>query len=230
MVPSAVSDELTMPELNLNQLNEQVYDLLKAEIMKGHLRPGQRLSAVSLAQRLGVSATPVRDALQRLSTDGLVEVSPRRGTYVSEFTRQNVRETFHTRRIIECAAAAEAATAPEANLQRMQEIVDQFHALRQDDVFADYSAYIALDAEFHRCIVGLLQSQQLSEFYDKLRWSEQLVRGLSQSNYQRAQATVAEHAAVLAALKQRDPGRAREAILNHLQNSEADLLRRMPPE
>ncbi len=227
MVESS-GDELAIPELNLNQLHEQVYALLKAEIMKGTLRPGQRLSAGGLARRLGVSATPVREALQRLSIDGLVEVSPRRGTFVSEFTRQNVQETFHTRRIIECAAAAEVGSVSEEILQRMRAIVRRFSALRQGETFVDYREYIAADSEFHRCIVDLLQSRQLSEFYDKLRWSEQLIRGLSRSNYQRAEATVAEHENILHAFEARDAQQARAAILTHLQNSQADLLRRMP--
>jgi DNA-binding GntR family transcriptional regulator len=223
-------DELVVSELKTSQLNEQVYALLKAAIMRGSLRPGQRLSVGGLAKRFGVSATPVREALQRLSIDGLVEVSPRRGTNVSEFTRRNVQETFHTRRIIEGAAAGEVAAVSEETLQHMQAIAQEFRALRQGDAFTDYRQYIAADSEFHHDIVGLLQSSQLSEFYDRLRWAEQLVRGLAQSNYQRAEVTVAEHESILRAFQARDAEEACAAILRHLQNAEADLLRRMPAE
>ena len=226
----AAVDELVVSELKTSQLNEQVYALLKAAIMRGSLRPGQRLSVGGLAKRFGVSATPVREALQRLSIDGLVEVSPRRGTNVSEFTRRNVQETFHTRRIIECAAAAKVASVSEETLQHMRAIAQEFRALRQGDAFSDYRQYIAADSEFHHDIVGLLQSSQLSEFYDRLRWAEQLVRGLAQSNYQRAEVTVAEHESILRAFQARDADDACAAILRHLKNAEADLLRRMPPE
>ena len=226
----AAVDELVVSELKTSQLNEQVYALLKAAIMRGSLRPGQRLSAGGLAKRFGVSATPVREALQRLSLDGLVEVSPRRGTNVSEFTRRNVQETFHTRRIIERAAAAEVASVSEETLQHMRAIAQEFRVLRQGDTFTDYRQYIAADSEFHHHIVGLLQSSHLSEFYDRLRWAEQLVRGLAQSNYQRAEVTVAEHESILHAFQARDAEEACAAILRHLQNAEADLLRRMPAE
>ena len=226
----AAVDELVVSELKTSQLNEQVYALLKAAIMRGSLRPGQRLSVGGLAKRFGVSATPVREALQRLSIDGLVEVSPRRGTNVSEFTRRNVQETYHTRRIIECAAAAEVASVSEETLRHMQAIVEKFRVLRQGDAFTDYRQYIAADSEFHHHIVGLLQSRQLSEFYDRLRWAEQLVRGLAQSSYQRAEVTVAEHESILRAFQARDAEEACAAILRHLQNAEADLLRRMPAE
>ena len=70
----------------------------------------------------------------------------------------------------------------------------------------------------------------MSDFYRQLRWSIQMVRGLSYSAYQRARDTVAEHAAIAEALREKEVSKAKEAILNHLNNAEADLLRRMPAE
>ncbi len=227
MVHGSTSVEAAIPEMVLSQLNEQAYGRLKAEIMTGTLRPGQRLSASALAKRLGVSATPVREALQRLSNDGLVEVSPRRGTSVAEFTPQHVHETFHTRRIIEGAAVADLSQVPEETLERMEALVEQSEALREGDTFRDHQANIALDAEFHQRIVGLLKSRQLEDFFRKLRWPEQVLRGLSRSEYFRAQATVAEHAAICRALRQKDAVAARAAITDHLDRSEADLLARL---
>ncbi len=229
-MPRRVAAQPEVPELSVSQLNEQVYDLLKAEIIRGNLRPRQRLTAAGLASRLGVSATPVRDALQRLSADGLVEVAPRRGTVVSEFTAQNVRETFQARRIIECAAVAQAPHAADSPAACLAKLLEGEAELRRGDSFADYGAHLRLDAEFHRCIVGMLQCHPLSEFHERLRWPEQVLRGLSQSSFQRAEATVAEHRAIYVAIAGRDADRAREAVLAHLDNAEADLLRRLPSE
>ncbi len=229
-MPRRAAAQPAIPGLSVSQLNEQVYDLLKAEIIKGSLRPRQRITAAGLAARLGVSATPVRDALQRLSADGLVEVSPRRGTSVSEFSARNVRETFQARRIVECAAVAEASHAAQSIAERLAGLLEAEAVLRRGDSFADYGAHVRLDADFHRCIVGMLQCRPLSEFHERLRWPEQVLRGLSQSSYHRAEATVAEHRAICAAIAERDVGRAREAVLAHLRNAEADLLRRLPSE
>lgn len=215
-------------ELKLAQLSEQAYDLLKSAIIAGTLHPGQKLSVPGLAKQLGVSATPIRDALRRLNLEGLVDVSPRSGTYVSDFTRSNVQETYRIRRIIECAAAAEAASVSAEAIARLQSIVDAFARLRNGEAFSDYQQYIALDTQFHQTIVGTLASPKLNEFYDRLRWPEQLIKGLARSTYQRAELTVAEHRRIAAAFASRDAAEAAEAIRTHLANAEADLLRRMP--
>ncbi|MCC7355836.1 MAG: GntR family transcriptional regulator [Anaerolineae bacterium] len=219
---------LTADRLNLDQLNDQVYELLRVEILAGNLTSGQSLTATALASRLGISPTPVRDALRRLSTDGRVEVIPRRGTFVAEFTRQKVKEVFQIRCIVECAAVETLAETREDALQQIAEIVHSIDALREGEIFPEYAEFISLDQELHRRIVGLLGNEQLNEFYERLRWPEYVVRGLSQSSYQRAGGTLAEHAAILKALQERDVAQAKTAILTHLNNAEADLLRRMP--
>jgi DNA-binding GntR family transcriptional regulator len=223
-------DALSTVALEVSQLNEQVYDVLRKEILKGNLRPGQRLSIKALAGHLGVSATPVRDAVRRLEGDGLVDIIPRRGTVVSEFKRSNVRQAFQIRHIIESAAAERATEASEDDIQHMQEMVDEISLLRENERFREYTRYIDLDAEFHRCIVGLLENQRISTFYERLRWPIQVIRGLSYSEYQRARQTVAEHAAIARAFQEKDASKARAAIRDHLNNAEADLLRRMPAE
>lgn len=223
-------DLLSMSPLDFNQLNEQVYNLLKAEIVKGNLSPGQRLTVSAVANRLGVSPTPVRDALRRLSTDGLAEMIPRRGTFVSEFSKRSVREIFQIRSIIECASVERLAKASEEIIQHMEDIVERMDSLREGENFPDYASYIALDKEFHQSIVGLLENQRLNELYERLRWPIQVVRGLSYSDYQRAKVTVAEHAAIVQAFQGKNVSKAKAAILDHLNNAEADLLSRMPPE
>jgi DNA-binding GntR family transcriptional regulator len=221
---------LSASSLNFSQLSDQILHVLRQQIIEGKLKPGQRLSIAVLAQQLGVSATPVRDALRRLSADGLVEMIPRRGTFVSEFSRQDIRQVFQVRRILECAAAEASPHAPDRVIERLMAIVDEIGALRDEERFLEYLRYIALDTEFHQQIVDLLDNGQISDFYRQLRWPTQVVRGLSYSAYQRAQDTVAEHAAIAVALKEKEVSKAKEAILTHLNNAEADLLRRMPPE
>jgi DNA-binding GntR family transcriptional regulator len=90
-------EELTTPSLQANSLGKQIYEILKDQIIKGVLKPGERLVVSDLAAHLGVSVTPLRDALRRLSGDGWVEIVPRRGTFVSECTRETVREVFRAR-------------------------------------------------------------------------------------------------------------------------------------
>jgi DNA-binding GntR family transcriptional regulator len=220
-------DSITNLSLTVNQLHEQVYELLKQQILKGTLQPGMRLSLTAIAERLGISETPVRDALQHLNSDGLVEVIPRRGTFVSKVSVQNVRDVFQARRILESAAAERLSDAPAEAIQCLKVIADKMGALRDGERFRDYERYIKLDEEFHQCIIGLLGNQLVSELYEKLRWPVAVVRGLGHSRYQRAQKTVAEHVAIAQAFARRDVEQAKQLIQQHLDAAEADLLRRV---
>jgi DNA-binding GntR family transcriptional regulator len=216
--------------VSLNQLHDQVFELLKRQILKGTLRPGLRLSPNAIAKKLGISETPVRDALQRLSADGLVEVIPRRGTFVSTVSLQDVKDVFQARRMLESSAAECLVDAPAKATHRLEEIAEKMDALRDGERFRDYESYIKLDEEFHQCIIGLLGNRLVSEFHEKLRWPVAVVRCLGYSRYQRAQETVAEHVAIAQAFTARDVEQAKQLIQHHLEAAEADLLQRVELE
>jgi DNA-binding GntR family transcriptional regulator len=224
-------EELTTPSLQANSLGKQIYEILKDQIIKGVLKPGERLVVSDLAAHLGVSVTPLRDALRRLSGDGWVEIVPRRGTFVSECTRETVREVFRARAVVECAAAERVTEAPARLFEEMEETISEMsriHSLGENGRAREYRRYVDWDAEFHRCIVRLLDNQRITEFYEQLRWPAQVVRGLSYANYERAAETIAEHVAILEALKQRDASKAKAVIRDHLDGAEAELLESMP--
>ena len=221
-------DHLSASTLNLSQLNQQVYELLKERILTGAFGPGQRLSISAIARQLDVSVTPVRDALRRLAADGLVTMLPRRGTFVSEFTRRTVREIFQARRIIEAASAEKLDRASDQTIRRMEEIVDMQDSLRDGTGFTDYETHITVDTEFHRHIVDLLGNERIAKFYEELRWPMQVTRGLFYTNSLRADRTVREHGAIVNAMKEKDVKELKKAILDHLDNTEANLLQHMP--
>ncbi len=210
--------------LNLDHLNDQVYELLREQIINGKLAPGQRLSPVALAEHLGVSVTPVRDAVRRLSGDGLVAIYARRGTFVSKPDKRSIQEIFQARRIVECAAADRVLEASDGLIRPMDRLLGEMQT--QDDA-ARFSSY---DGEFHMCIVSLLENRRISAFYQGLRWCAQIGHAMSVAGYERAEQTMAEHATILQALKQKDASKAKTAILRHLNEVEADLLSRLPPE
>lgn len=224
---------LQVSELNFDQLGDQIYLRVRDEILKGNLRPGQRLSINALSDLFGVSATPVRDALRQLSADGLVEMKPRRGTHVREFDPRNIQEIFEIRRIVECAAVdklAQSSTAIESKVAKMEEVMDEVRSLQVENKSLDYISFSDLDAAFHQCIVDLLNNEQMSRLYRDLRWSVQIVRCLYASSQQRTDETLREHDRILGAFRARDTSSAKEAILEHLANAEANLLRNMPQE
>jgi DNA-binding GntR family transcriptional regulator len=222
---------LSTPSLQANSLGKQVYEILRDQIIQGALKPGQRLAVTNLASHLGVSVTPVRDALRRLSGDGLIEIIPRRGTFVSRCTREDVREVFQVRTVLECAAAERVSGATADLFEEMEKTVQEMsriNSLGENGRIREYRRYIDLDAEFHCCIVRLLDNRRVTEFYEQLRWPGQILRGLSYANYERATDTIVEHAAILEALRHRDISKVKAALRDHLSGAEAELLDNMP--
>jgi DNA-binding GntR family transcriptional regulator len=217
-----------VPALNQDRLSEQVYERLKDAIIDGVFTPGERLSVQDLAEHFQISSTPIRDALKLLETDRLVEVVPRKGTYVSRFERVAVQETYQIRRIIECACVEEVANAPVEIIQQLVEVAQEIEDLQEGEKFRDYGRYIKLDTRFHRLLVGLLRNERLSELYEALRWPGQLMRGLSHAGYQRAAETAREHRAIAQAVAERQVDKARQAISEHLRRAEQDLVARLP--
>ena len=216
-----------MPPVNTAQLYQQVYDHLRDEIIRGVYRPGQRVAVEQLASELGVSQTPVRAALSRLESDGLIEILPRKGTFVTVTTAKEVCEVFQLRRIIECASLDSLGALSEELIREFDKVVAESAALVVGQRFLDYARYLHLDVEFHHLIVSLLRNQRASALYQTLRWPVQVMLALVGSDNQRSTATVAEHSEIVAALTERDAAKAKEALLRHLDNSESDLLSRL---
>src|SRR6201984_3015487 len=130
----------------------EAYDALRSSIVSLQRTPGQRLSEAELAKELGVSRTPVREAIIQLRADGLVEVMPQLGSFVSKISLRNVREAQFAREALECAAIRIAA-------QRLDAAADE--RLRQNillqraaETSADLEQFYRLDEEFHREVVA----------------------------------------------------------------------------
>lgn len=218
---------MTLLELNRASLGDQVYELLKNTVLRGDFSPGQRLSPQELSERFQLSVTPVRDALRRLEADGLVQVSPRRGTFVAQFSAGEVKEVFESRIVIEAAAAEKLPTAPITILQRMSKLVDNMETLIDGENVLDYSHYLKLDEEFHDCIVAIMRNNRLSEFHHSLRAYTFVARALVPSVDRRMPQTHLEHRQILEAFQLRDVVKAKLAITTHLDNGMNDILRKI---
>jgi DNA-binding GntR family transcriptional regulator len=221
---------LPIAAIDQNGLSQQVYAQLKHAILNGAFALSERLSTEELAKHFAVSVMPVRDALKLLEADGLVQIIPRRGVFVSEVKAKTVQEIFYIRKIIERAAVENIAEMTPKLIDTLQEKLAQMESLRQGQVYPEYAQYVQLDAQFHNLIVSIAGNQQLLQLYEGLHWPIQLVLILSNSESQRAQQTALEHAAVIEAIIARDVTGAQQAITVHLVNAEADLLRRLPLE
>jgi DNA-binding GntR family transcriptional regulator len=149
-------------------LTELACERIRSAIVDGELKLGEQVSEAQLAQRLGVSKTPVREALLRLKGDGLVEIHPQRGTFVFRLDAAQVGQLCRYRATIETAALREAAAAQPGELVRtMARCVTE---MRKAVRVRDQKALARLDMEFHGAFFAHCGNPYLLAGYDVIRW------------------------------------------------------------
>lgn len=209
--------------------NDAVFASLRKAILSNDLHPGEQLNVPDLAKRLGVSLTPVRNAIQLLAAEGLVEVRPRSGTYVARVSVEEVRETFEIRRALECLAVEKAATRGLAGeeLARLRELLA---ALEQPVESEEDRRQHELDnADFHRTLIEAGRNARLAAQYATLNAHIQIARiHAADTGWQaRLAGERAEHHAIVDALAAGDAARAVAAVGTHIDracNSMLDAL------
>src|SRR6476646_110897 len=191
----------------------EVYDRLRASIISLQRTPGQRLSEAELARDLGVSRTPVREAIIQLRADGLVEVTPQLGSFVSKISLRNVREAQFAREALECAAVRVAAERidDEAAARLLKNISLQ----REAQTSGDLEEFYRLDEAFHRELVATSGYPGISELLDRSRAHLNRVRRLSLPVPDVIEELIDQHSAVLEGLEHGDADRAEAALRHH---------------
>lgn len=208
-------------------LSDQIYDVLLEAIVEQRFRPGERLVLDDLALQLNVSRTPVRDALSRLATQGLVRPKGRRGYCVATLTEEGLMQLFDVRLMCETYAAENGVpSATPAVLERLASLAAQCAQLRGSPKPSDRVAAALLDKEFHRLIVGLQGNPSLAEIYDHLSSHLHGVRlGLDTlAVAERRAKDQDEHQAIITALRQGDATAAKEAVRSHIINVRDNAL------
>jgi DNA-binding GntR family transcriptional regulator len=208
-------------------LADRICEVLKRDILSGRLVPGQRLSLEEFAQYFQVSITPVRDALRLLAADGLVELIPRRGAFVTQPVWEDLKEIYHIREILECAAVPAIQRKGAPVLRKLRDLLEQMAMTNMGESHRDYLSYIRLDQRFHQSLVDCLDNRRLSQIYASLGSHTLVTRALYSASNQRASETLAEHRAILAALEKGQEEEARAAIHTHLQNGQTEIRRQI---
>ncbi len=217
--------------LELRSLQQQIHDQLLGRILRRELEPGERISPPDIAAALGVSITPVRDAVNQMAAEGLVTVTPRRGTVVSPVSIRDIEELYEIRLMIEPEAAELAAgRATPDELARVQELAERLEsgpagrAGRAIDL-ETYLQEIATDAELHAAIVQAAHNQRLDTLYAGLRTHVLIARAVFPRLYRGQPHRRGEHQRVVDAISARDGGAARDAMAAHLRQALADTRR-----
>ncbi len=198
----------------------QVHDWLRRRVLRGELPPGARLSETEIASEIGVSRQPVREAFIRLAGDGLAEIRPQRGTYISKISMSAVLSARLIREAVEGdLARLTAGLRPPAALAAMQaEIVLQHQADRAGDV----NAFIESDDRFHRLLAVAAGHEAVWNDLERLKSQMNRLRHMSMRDFDRAQ-TIAQHQDILDAVQQGDAARAGDAARLHLRQMLTEL-------
>lgn len=203
-------------------LTSETYDRLRTEIIRGSIRPNERLVAADLAERLRISRTPVREALQLLEAEGLV-VALKRGYMVREHTGNEIREIYEVR------AALEGMSARLAAMRASDEAIAAITGIGAHDnkaALAEPWRLVDLNSQFHAAVVAACSNERLGNL--NRRNSEHFFNYRIAALYSEteARAAVRGHARILAALKARDADAAERAAREHVEEALAVTLRK----
>ena len=198
-------------------LAKMAYEALHDSILTGKLISGEVYNEMALAKELGISRTPVREALLELSAQGLVSFLPRRGVVVKRFTRQDVEEIFELRKAIELAAVEKVAKAsPPCDLSKLEKALDKQRKAVEKKGFLPF---LDADRTFHTTFSKLTNNQRLVAVAENIRDMIHVMGMRALGTENRAEEVIAEHEKVLEAVKQGKLVQARRAMEVHLDRS-----------
>ena len=206
-------------KVNMNEylpLRDVVFNTLRQAILRGEMEPGERLMEIQLADKLGVSRTPIREAIRKLELEGLVIMIPRKGAEVAHITEKDMRDVLEVRAALEELAATLACR--NVTPDRIEELKMANKRFEAAIISKDVVAIVDADVNFHDIIYAMTDNQRLIQIINNLR--EQMYRYRveylkDQNNYP---ILIAEHDAIVNALEQRDKEMVTAEMHTHVVN------------
>jgi DNA-binding GntR family transcriptional regulator len=203
---------------------QKAYDFTKWAILSSVYAGGDLLTEGALAHEIGVSRTPVREALLRLEVEGLVRLYPKRGAVVTTYSMKDVEDVLEARELVELHTSMHSFEARAELLPKVEALHERLRRNRREH---DTAAFTATDREFHETIVDAAGNDVLSAIYRMLRERQTLFTSVMlRGRADRMDAAIAEHDRILEALRGNDPGTFHNVVADHLRWS-IDLARQM---
>ena len=191
-------------------LRDVVFNTLRQAILRGELKPGERLMEIALSQRLGVSRTPVREAIRMLEQEGLVIMIPRKGAQVAEISEKDLKDVIACQRITE------------EELEELEQAVKEFEEAMKED---NLGVLAAADVKVHEVIYGSTHNKRLVQIISNIREQMYRYRVEYLKDVESRKTLVEEHYAVYRALKARNQQQAVKDICIHIVNQQNAILR-----
>ncbi len=206
-------------------LRDVVFNTLRKAILTGQLKPGERLMEVHLANKLGVSRTPIREAIRKLELEGLVIMIPRRGAEVAQITEKSLKDVLEVRRALDVLCielACERITAEE--IENLQAACKEFEQATRGK---DTSVIAKADVNLHDIIVQATGNQRLQQLVNNLAEQMYRYRFVYIKDDSQHEKLIAEHKEILESIMERNKERAAKAAKIHIDNQEKSVIQQI---
>jgi DNA-binding GntR family transcriptional regulator len=214
---------------------EQAYTAILDLILTRQLRPGERTSVNLLVDRIGIGRTPIKDAITRLQTEGVLTVVGRSGTTVNAIEQEEARQLFSLRRLFEDYAAPDVVkNISSSEMKKLRQLLEVLRdtSVTNPGAFASSANFVRANVEFHTVLIGAARNPFLDRFYAQIQIHAQIVTYLVFRGHdpQAARKRQTEHDGIVAALRSRDVGALRQRLRDHSDSSEKVIMRFLEEE
>jgi DNA-binding GntR family transcriptional regulator len=209
-------------------LSQKVYRVLKTEIVKGFLEPGTKLLEDKIATQMGVSRTPIREAIQKLAAEGLIKIAPNQTLIVTEISLEDIKEVLQIRGVLEGLAARIAAK--KINKQEVEELEKIIAQMSLHVTKEDLSSYCKVDDEFHNLILHICGNKWIIQIRDNLSNFIYRFRIKSLSVPGRLKCSFEEHRKIMESLQKHNSIEAERLSQLHMENTIINILKNVVKE
>jgi DNA-binding GntR family transcriptional regulator len=211
---SFIKDHLT--------LSERASKVIEASILDGSLKPGTRIIENEVAKKLGISKSPIREALKKLEGDGLVQLIPRKGYIVKKMDLKGIQDFFETLFIIEPMAAKLALRKKSGStLEKVEGLLEQ---MKNSLKAGDFNSYLSLNDQFHTFFYEINENEWLNKIYQMLGKQKRILTALSLLSRDRISHSIQEHQSIWQAFKKGDGRFLKKAVKFHLVMFQKNIL------
>lgn len=202
-------------------LREKILETIRDAILKGSLKPGERVSEPELAERFGISRTPIREAFRQLESEGYLQVIPRKGAVVASLSERDIEEFYAIKIILEGFAAKMAAEKlSEKDIERLEAINDRLAQIAKE---GDVKSFFRVHNEFHEVFIKAAGNEKLYDMINQLVMRFKRLRLASLSQPGRMEISVEEHRNMIQAFRDHD-GEKADSLVRHAATIGADVL------
>ncbi|WP_170917508.1 GntR family transcriptional regulator [Maledivibacter halophilus] len=205
-------------------LKEKAYEFIKNKIITCELMPGSDIEEDELALELGISRTPVREAILRLEQEKLVNIYPRKGSFVAPITLNDIQEIFQIREIVEVQVAK--IVCKSISKEKLLYFKEQFDKMDEEGNLISYRDFFELDLKFHKFIVTSNDNQYLIEFINKIYDKDYRIRVLTTSMFEEERKrNKKEHLDIINAFLEKNEEKVEKYLREHIKNSKKGALK-----